>query len=177
VSRQGSGIILLGQPGIREVREEYSKWLASVFGFSEELTLGTFTFRNLDIPNYRPGLQRVTSAGQKLVDLLESNGTSAFVVVEAGTDTRRLHLHSLSNLDSRRLKVVSEWWKAKYGHKKVELVHSRGGVSDYVTKYVTKSDMPFFAGGPLFQSAALKRIPFASPSIGGGLANGYRLDT
>jgi len=147
-----SGIVLSGQPGIREVREEYAKWLTGVFGYSEVLMLGTFTFRNLDIPNYRPGLQRVTVAGQKLVDLLVSNGTSAFVVVEAGTDTRRLHLHSLSNLDQIRLRIVHGWWRKKYGHEKQDLSYSRGGVSSYVTKYVTKGDMPFFAGGPLFRT-------------------------
>lgn len=135
---------------VKSAREEYGKWLRRVFGYSEELTLGTFTFRNLDLPNYKPGVQRVTIAGQKLVGLLGANGTSAFVVVEAGTDTRRLHLHSLSNLDALRLKVVHGWWRSKYGHEKVDLVHSRGGVSDYVSKYVTKSDMPFFAIGPLF---------------------------
>jgi len=50
------------------------------------------------------------------------------------------------------MRHVGEWWKEKYGHRKVDVVHSRGGVSDYVTKYVTKSDMPFFAGGPLFRT-------------------------
>lgn len=148
----GSGIVLLGQPGIREVREEYSKWLVSVFGYSEVLTLGTFTFRNLDLPSYKPGLQRVSRAGQKLVDLFSGNGSSVFAVVEVGTDTRRLHLHSLSNLDAIRLRIVHSWWRKKYGHEKQDLVSSRGGVSDYVTKYVTKSDMPFFAAGPLFRT-------------------------
>lgn len=137
---------------VKRSREEYGKWLGSVFGYSEVLTLGTFTFRNLDIQNYKPGPQRVTIAAQRLVDLLASNGTSAFVVVEVGTDTRRLHLHSLSNLDSRRESVVHQWWKRKYGYEKTDIVQSRGGVSDYVTKYVTKSDMPFFAGGPLFRT-------------------------
>jgi len=151
-SSSGSGIVLEGQPSRLEVREEYSRWLLSVFGYSEELTLGTFTFRNLDLPNYRPGLQRVTVAAQRLVGLLASNGTSGFVVVEVGTDTRRLHLHSLSNLDSRRIQVVGLWWREKYGHRKIDIVYSRGGVSDYVTKYVTKSDMPFFADGPLFRT-------------------------
>lgn len=153
----GSGIVLLGQPRIAEVREEYARWLTSVFGSSEVLTLGTFTFRSLALPNYKPGRQRVGNAAQKLVEKLESNGTSAFVVAEEGTDTRRLHLHSLSNLDPLRLKIIQKWWRLKYGHNKVQFVMSRGGVSEYVTKYVTKSDMPFWAGGPLFRTHNEKR--------------------
>lgn len=157
-----SGIVLSGQPGRREVREEYSRWLASVFGFSEELMLGTYTFRNLDLPNYKPGLQRVATAGQRLVSKLVDNGMSAFVVVEVGTDTRRLHLHSLSNCDRVRQEIVGKWWSQRYGHRGLKAVVSKGGVSAYVTKYVTKSDMPFFAGGPLFT--------FREPTDGGGTA-------
>jgi len=162
VSRVGSGIFLSGQPGRREVREECSRWLQSVFGSSEELTLGTFTFRNLDIERYQPGLQRVMIAGQKLVDKLVDNGMSVFVAVEAGTVTRRLHLHSLSNCAKETLiALVAEEWREKYGHRKIDVVHSRGGVSDYVTKYITKSDMPFFAAGPLF-------LTFREPTVSAG---------
>lgn len=137
----------------KSAREEYAKWLASVFGYSEELTLGTFTFRNLDIERYRPGLQRVMIAAQKLVDVLVDNGTSVFVAVEAGTVTRRLHLHSLANCSKEVMAaLVAEEWREKYGHRKIDVVHARMGVSEYVTKYVTKSDMPFFADGPLFRT-------------------------
>lgn len=148
----GYGIILPGQPSRLEVREEYAKWLQSVFGSSEELTLGTYTFRNLDIPNYKPGRQRVERAARKLVDLSLANGMSVFVVAEEGTDTRRLHLHSLSNLERQRLEVIQEWWRRNYGHSNCKLAVSRLGVSQYVTKYVTKGDMPFWAGGPLFRT-------------------------
>lgn len=129
--------------------------------------LGTFTFRNLDLPNYRPGLQRVETAAQRLVRMLVDNGSSVFVVVEEGTDTRRLHLHSLSNCDRLRHQIVGKWWTKRYGHKKLDMVVSRGGVSSYVTKYVTKGDMPFWADGPLFRPT-----PFASPPKSGGSAYG-----
>lgn len=148
-------------PRIEDVRKEWSSWLQDVFGSSKELTLGTYTFRPRDIRSelvlkrgtpWKPGRQYVQRVAPKLLDLLVHNGSSAFVVVEEGTDTRRLHLHSLQCSPMQWQKVVKRWWETNHGFVKLVDVSSREGVSFYVTKYVTKSDMPFWAGGPLFRT-------------------------
>lgn len=155
-------------PRIADVREEYARWLGSVFGSSEGLILGTYTFRNPDMKSVlwtKPGRQFVNRAGQKLQDWLMASGSSAIVVVEEGTDTRRLHLHSLQNLDLIQAKIVEAEWRRKYGHVKLDLVRRREGVSMYVTKYVTKSDLLFYAGGPLFKEYKMSQ-PGSSGAAG-----------
>lgn len=145
----------LYEPQIGDVRREYARWLQSVFGSSERLMLGTYTFRNPDIKYGQwtvPGRQYVSRAGQRLHDLLLAHGSSAIVCVEEGTDTRRLHLHSLQSLDSKTEKIVEQWWQRTHGFVSLRNVHSREGVSMYVTKYITKSDMLFYAGGPMFSA-------------------------
>lgn len=48
------------------------------------------------------------------------------------------------------MKIVEMWWRRKYGHVALRNVRSKKGVALYVTKYVTKSDLLFYAGGPAF---------------------------
>jgi len=135
-------------------REEFGKWLSNVFGRAPRVGLGTYTFREPGTESRRTrttiGLQYVKRAGAQLASLLQENGTTCFICVEVGSDTRRLHLHSLESNDLPQRKLIHRWWSRKYGFESYKSVESLKGVSMYVTKYVTKTDMPFWAGGPLF---------------------------
>lgn len=55
---------------------------------------------------------------------------------------------------------IHKWWAKQYGFESYKIVKSMKGVSMYVTKYVTKTDMPFWAGGPYFT--------FREPTDGSG---------
>lgn len=137
-------------------REEFGKWLRSVFGRAPQVGLGTYTFRDPDT-GLNPmrstnGRQYVSLAGARLACLLQESGSTYFICVEVGSDTRRLHLHSLESNDLRVRNLIHSWWKKKYGFESYKEVDSLRGVSLYVTKYVTKTDMPFWAGGPLYQN-------------------------
>lgn len=145
-------------------REEFGKWLSNVFGRAPRVGLGTYTFRDQDTTLDRQrttiGRQFVSRAATQLVSLLQESGTTYFVCVEAGSDTRRLHLHSLESNESPQRKLIHRWWTRKYGFESYKSVESLKGVSMYVTKYVTKTDMPFWAGGSLFT--------FREPTAAGG---------
>jgi len=138
----------------KETQEEYAKWLSSVFGRTTRVGLGTYTFRTPSGSSKRwtePGRQYVSRAALQLAGLLVANGSTFFVTLEEGSDTRRLHLHSLETNELRTRALIHKWWAKKYGFESHRLVSSLAGVSMYVTKYVTKSDLPFWAGGPLFR--------------------------
>jgi len=60
-------------------------------------------------------------------------------------------------------KVVHLWWAKSYGFESYRVVSSIKGVSLYVTKYVTKSDLPFWAGGRGF-----KELVDKGGNVGGG---------
>lgn len=160
---------------VKSVREEYAKWLSSVFGQVPQVGLGTYTFQNPDIkshPLYNTiGRQYVSRAARQLVSLLLAHGSTCFVCVEEGSDTRRLHLHSLETLEGRTKSQVHQWWRRKYGFESYKVVSSLQGVSLYVTKYVTKGDMPFYADGPLYRTH--NEVRPAEPVLG---VHGYRLD-
>lgn len=148
------GVISMYEPRIEDVHKEMARWLQGVFSLSAVLTMGTFTFRNPDSSKTTgwtaPGRQYVGRVAQLLERRLESNGSSAFVCVEEGTDTRRLHLHSLSNTPKEVLRILERDHTSKHGYVGLRDVSSREGVSKYVSKYVTKSDIMFYAGGPAF---------------------------
>lgn len=148
----------ISEVDVDSLQKEWAKWLQSVFGSSEALTLGTFTFRNPDSKKYpgwtAPGQRYVRRAAQKLEGFLGANGSSYVVVVEEGSDTRRLHLHSLSNSDKRLMRLSQVWWERDQGFVALRDVRSREGVSMYVTKYIVKTPKMFYAGGPAFGAAA-----------------------
>lgn len=146
-------------------REGFGKWLSNVFGQVPRVGLGTYTFREPLMSSDRQrttiGRQYVQGAAERLVSLLMENGSTCFVCVEVGSDTRRLHLHSLESNEEKSRKIIHKWWEKKYGFESYKSVESLKGVSLYVTKYVTKSDMPFWAGGPLY-------LTFREPTVSGG---------
>lgn len=151
----------------KAAQEEYGKWLSSVFGQAPRVGLGTFTFRPPDTTLGRsrgstvewssPGRQFVGGAARRLVSLLTASGTTFFVALEVGSHTRRLHLHALESSDPQESRIVHEWWRRRYGFESYRAVDSLKGVSLYVAKYVTKADLPFWAGGPLFRRWLDKR--------------------
>lgn len=144
------------RPSVEEVREEYGKWLSSVFGQVPQVGLGTYTFRDPPIRLGRPvvsiGRQYASRAAKQLEFLLTANGSSCFITLEEGSLTRRLHLHSLETSDPRMRELIHRQWGRRYGFESYRDVRSKMAVSLYVAKYVTKSDLPFWAGGPLFES-------------------------
>lgn len=147
------GSILSNAAMMAASREKFGEWLSSVFGQVQQVGLGTYTFRTPDTESRawtKIGLQYVKGAASRLAHLLEANGSTFFVCAEVGSDTRRLHLHSLETNSVQDRKIVHEWWKKRFGFESYKNVESLKGVSLYVTKYVTKSDMPFWAGGPLY---------------------------
>lgn len=161
------GSILSNAALMAASRESFGKWLQGVFGQVPRVGLGTYTFREPDIELSRTrstiGQQYVRNAGRRLASLLEANGSTYFVCVEVGSDTRRLHLHSLETNELQTRSLIHMWWKKRFGFESYKVVSSLKGVSLYVTKYVTKSDMPFWAGGGLYYT-------FRGPTEGGPAA-------
>lgn len=140
----------------KESQEEYGKWLSVVFGREPRVGLGTYTFRDppteLTRTQSTVGRQYVARAANSLVALLTASGTTFFVALEEGSSTRRLHLHALESSKLQESQIVHRWWAKKYGFESYRRVSSLEGVSLYVAKYVTKQDLPFWAGGPGYRS-------------------------
>lgn len=135
----------------KSVQKEWASWIANVFGPSELVTeLVTFTFRTPQSGSTwtEPGTSYVKHAMLKLDRKLTVLGMTWFGVVERGSDTRRLHLHYLvRHGDPRWLRVVRLWWERDYGFTQASDVRTGEAVSVYVTKYVTKAEGHFTAGG------------------------------
>lgn len=134
----------------REQKKEWAKWLASAFGSSDRVALGTFTFRNPTLRRSwtRPGMLFVNRARRQLEEKLDRLGSTWFACVEAGSLTSRLHIHCLSDGSPQHNRIVRLWWHGTYGYASWRYGSSRSGVSLYCAKYVAKSDGEFGAGGP-----------------------------
>lgn len=139
--------------------EEYAEWLTRVFGRSvDPVYFQTLTFAPLPYELFRstagPSVTRVNRAGSWLSWYMTRAIPTAtyFSVVEAGSLNGRRHLHSLISAPESSIRAAQRWHETRHGFGALEKVDSVGGVSGYVTKYVTKSvDPVWFAGGPLWR--------------------------
>lgn len=141
-----------------ERRNAWSAWLTSVFD-DQLVELVTLTFSTAPwqqaLMEKGPTETRVLRASRQFQrDLIAMGTTSFFGVVESGSFSGRRHIHTLVTQPSRESWLLRESlarMRTKEGLVDVRPVSSIGGVSMYVTKYVTKDREPqWFAGGPLW---------------------------
>jgi hypothetical protein len=153
-----------------ELRGHWAEWLSQVFG-AAETSLATLTFatRGYELKGV-PGISRVQRAGRRFASRLTmcQARPSFFVCMEKGSWNGRRHLHSLISCgDSAVTREVLEAHRMREGF--VDLSHRAGSVTEYVTKYLTKSDDDFWlAGGPLFELQSGLDISGRSGYISGG---------
>lgn len=141
-----------------ERRVAWSTWLSSVF--EDQLTeLLTFTFSTAPwqqaLIEKGPTNTRVLRAARSLeAQFLGMGSVSFFGVVESGRWSGRRHIHTLATQPGRETWLLRETlarMRTAEGLVDVRPISSIGGVSNYVTKYVTKdADPQWFAGGPLW---------------------------
>ena len=142
--------------GLSRELEALAEWLRESFA-TDAVRLSTWTFRTP--PWGAVGEQYASKAGSLLSERLSRGGVSAFLARERGTLEGRQHWHALST-DHASLDLARRWWNDKYGFTKVsDVVDSSTAASLYVSKYVVKSDLQFYAVGPRFAT----EFSFASP--------------
>lgn len=139
-----------GLPTARnEVREAWTSWLNE----QEWKTFVTATFR--DESGMAPTYSRVTRAARFIERSLTRSleRPSFFGVLEKGSWSQRMHLHFLLSCDARLANAIFAKHRKFEGFTKViELQDSVDGVSEYVTKYVTKDRDPFWIAGGIWNS-------------------------
>lgn len=143
----------LFQTGNKELRQEWSTWLRTVFdGWPTTLTTLTFASRPWEREG-TPSLSRVRRAAKSYETLLTKSldPVSYFIVLERGGWNGRMHLHSLTYCKGDApTSSATEAHRESQGFVSVRQVAM--SAEQYVTKYVSKSDSDFWlAGGPLFR--------------------------
>lgn len=139
-----------------EYRGEWAQWLTGVFaGVSTSLITLTFAPRAWEfdpLGPLGPTKSRVRRAAHRFErSLIRALARpSFFIVSEVGGWNGRVHLHSLvSSTDRSVIRAAAA------GHLKDGFTNEKVcamSPSDYVSKYVSKSDQDFWlAGGPLFR--------------------------
>lgn len=109
----------------------------------------TATFRSEGLRE--PSYSRVTAAGRRIEkQLMRSlDGPSFFGVLERGALNGRMHLHFLLSSDARQAENVFFGHRKFEGFTKVIPISQGFGVTEYVTKYVTKDREPWWIAGRL----------------------------
>lgn len=143
----------------QERRDAWAAWLSAVFeGQLTELLTLTFSTAPWQqaLTDQGPTNSRVLRAARKFQEDLTEMGTMSFFgVVESGAWSGRRHIHTLVTQPHRETWLLRESlarMRTSSGLVDVRPVSSIGGVTSYVTKYVTKDvDPQWFAGGPLWR--------------------------
>lgn len=132
-------------------REALAEWLRVSFA-TDAVRLSTWTFRTP--PWGTVGVSYASRAGLQLSQRLDRSGLSAFLARERGSESGRQHWHGLVAVTEKvytPLEWTERWWQNKYGFTKIgEPTEPRAAATAYVTKYVLKSDLQFYAVGPRF---------------------------
>lgn len=112
-----------------KTRQDYAQWLSS----QEWTYFATFTFRGTYSPD---GARRAASRFFKPFRTLELG----VLFIESGRLYGKVHLHGLLRFDPI-IRAGSIWaeWVDTYGAARVETIRSVTAVSNYVSKYITKS--------------------------------------
>lgn len=117
-----------------------------------KVTLLTWTFA--DQRGRAPSFAFARGVGERLLQL---HDVTMFSVMEFGSQTGRLHWHSIAALEegAGNLSWLMSLWERRYGFvsERVRSTSPSIGAALYVSKYVTKSldAMPFVASGPGFR--------------------------
>lgn len=147
----------------QELASEWTRWLSHVFSEAQQLKLISLTFAPTSYevvrglaPSRSRALRAATAFEKALLTTLER--PSFFAVIERGALAGRLHIHALVDGAPAALKIALASHRETSGYVDVKDVSQIGGVSAYVTKYVTKqADADWWASGPLFDIA--KELP------------------
>lgn len=110
----------------------------------------TFASRSTEV-SVGPSFSRVSRAARRIERqlIMSLDGPSFFGVLETGAWSGRMHLHFLLSTNVSQAEIVFSGHRKFEGFTKVIPLSQSFGVTEYVTKYVTKGRDPFWIAGRL----------------------------